>query len=208
MNQSAEFAKDQVESLSCEVSRPSDTATRKRVGKKSCEGVGQVGGVVLRDGPNNCRFANVPLAPAHRQTVFCSFQNGGLRVTNRVVWQPTDALTAGQWINRSSCTDGPGWGRIRCCPRRTAAGTAADDCGAVAAVPAAAGCSPEERPGVLDPPPATTRAAAGTAEYLAYLQGQRPQTPSGLAAAAARMALSLVRASLALDNRAALPRPI
>jgi hypothetical protein len=53
------------------------------------------GEVPPRPAPDGTWFANVPLSPTHPQTAVCSFQNDGLVVTNRIVWRPTDLLTAG-----------------------------------------------------------------------------------------------------------------
>ena len=50
------------------------------------------GGVQPQLAPNGRWHARVPLTPGLATTVICSFQNGGLVVTNRIVWRPINLL--------------------------------------------------------------------------------------------------------------------
>ncbi len=52
------------------------------------------GGITPQHGVGERWYADVPLSPTNRTEVVCSFQNGGLSVTNQIVWRPINVLDA------------------------------------------------------------------------------------------------------------------
>ncbi|MBI3879312.1 MAG: hypothetical protein HY301_04520 [Verrucomicrobia bacterium] len=57
-------------------------------------------GLVPQAGAGSRWFAAAPLKAGQESTVVCSFQNGGLILTNRVVWRPVNLLNAGDLVIR------------------------------------------------------------------------------------------------------------
>lgn len=98
-----DWAEEQLQ-LSCGVD---DGQHRSPISPACIEGKGSFlsmmnvsGGLLPQPSLSNRWYVNLPLSETNSTKVVCSFQNGGLRTTNRIVWAPTNLRNSGNLVVR------------------------------------------------------------------------------------------------------------